>query len=444
MAMAPKGRRALPPRRSQGRIGFVFLAIFLVLVVAVLGWLVPRLQAIQTTLREVVVTPVPEFVPGATPEPTPVPIREPSNILLMGLDRREGASGALNDVNIVVHVNPGQGFSSMLSIPRDTRVEIPGHGYHKINAAYNLGEEFHRDTGGGPVLVERTVEQFLDMPIHYWAEVNFRGFERIIDMVGGIDVDVPVPLVDNEYPTEDYGYMRIYIPAGLQHMDGRTALQYARSRHADSDIGRNQRQQQVLMALRERVVRLETLFDLDRTRELLDGLGDALRTNMQPDTLWSFLWLAPAIDSDNVASYILDWRVFTEIREPVYYLDPCVPCVREIVQEMQINPTLGRLREEGARVEVRNGTWTCQDCAARTAEYLRQHGLTVGDALQDRYAGSYTRTLILGAEAYPATRDQILALLGLQPDCLRPEPSDSDRAEIVIILGEDYRLPTDE
>ncbi len=444
MTRAPKRGRALRPTRSQGRIGYIFLAVFLVLVAVVLVWIVPRLLRLKTAIDDftgsVIATRPPELTPGATPQPTPAVPREPTNILLIGVDKREGVAGTRNDVNIVVHINPVHRFASMLSIPRDTRVLIPGFDYSKINNAYSLGEQYMSDAGGGPVLVKRTVERFLDLPIHYWAEVDFQGFERVVDMVDGVTVDVPVPLVDNEYPTEDYGYTRIYFPAGLQHMDGPKALQYARSRHADSDIGRNQRQQQVLMALRDRVVRLETLFDLDRLTELLYQLGDTLRTDMQLDTIWALAQLAPKIDSNNIASYALDWHVLAEISGTTD-LDPCVPCVREIVQEMQINPTLRQLRGEGARVEVRNGTWSCTGCAARTAEYLRQRGFTIVDVLQDEFAGAYTYTVVLGGEQHPFTRGLMVELFSIRPDSLYPDAPDPAKADIVLILGDDYKPP---
>src|SRR5207253_11179176 len=105
------------------------------------------------------------------------------------------------------------------------------------------------------------------------------GFERIVDTMGGVTIDVPKPLADNDYPLaqNSYGTTRIYIAAGLQHMDGRTALEYARSRHADSDLGRNSRQQQVLLALRPQGVSLNLLPNLN---ELLSQLSGAIKTDL--------------------------------------------------------------------------------------------------------------------------------------------------------------------
>jgi LCP family protein required for cell wall assembly len=129
------------------------------------------------------------------------------------------------------------------------------------------------------VLAKATVRENFGIPIHYYAMVNFSGFEQIVDTIGGINLDVPRPLVDNKFPFLEFGATRVYIPGGLQHMGGHTALQYARSRHADSDIGRNSRQQQVLLAIREQGMGLNVLSHLT---ELAQELGDAVRTVRSP------------------------------------------------------------------------------------------------------------------------------------------------------------------
>jgi len=440
----------VPPRRSHGSASFgLVVAILVVLILASLTYLGLQLYyrvigPIRQAAQRVIATPVP--VTG-TPEPTPVISAEPINILLLGVDRRQGEESARNDVNIVVHVDPVHRFASMLSIPRDTQVIIPDHGADKINAAYSYGEMQHRDTGGGPVLSMKTMEGFLGIEIDYYAQVDFRGFERIVDLLGGITVDVPWPLVDNEYPTDDYGYTRIYIPAGLQHMDGRTALQYVRSRHADSDLGRNQRQQDPLLALRERILRLELLADLDRLNQLLEQMGDTFKTDMSLATIYDLARLAPKIDRGGIASFALDWHCLTEI-SPTYELVPDMGCVEDLVQQMQMDPATRELRREGASIEVRNGTFV-DGLGRNTAEYLGRQGFDVVNVIQDNDAGHYSYTLILDNRDLPFTRNLLVQRLHTQPayafvypdyDFLGVEPSITG-ADIVIILGEDYRLP---
>jgi len=447
MARTSKRERTLRPSRSSGGAGYLFLAVFLLLLMAgivalIWGPIRTAVTAASGVFRPPPATKTPAVpaTPGPPP-PTIAPLKRPLTILLIGIDRREEGGNTLNDVNIVVYVHPEGRFASMLSIPRDTAVEIPGFLTDKINAAYGLGEIYLADSGGGPALIRQTVERFLDLPIDYYALVDFQGFERLVDLVGGIIVDVPTPLEDNEYPSGTVGYTRIYIPAGLQLMDARTALQYVRSRHSDSDFGRNRRQQQVLLALRDRILQSGLLSDLGRLEPLLQELGKTVQTDLPLDTLLALARLAPDIPPERISSYTLDASNCLSEISGTTRLYPSLPCVRSIAQEMQQDPVMRKVREEAARVEVRNGTLTCNLCAARTRDYLLKRGFYVVDVLQDPQAGIYTRTLVLDGGDHPFTRQQLAELLHVQPDFVRRGPVDSPHADIVVILGDDYVPP---
>lgn len=230
-----------------------------------------RATAVIATRVPATARPIATLPPAPTPAPTaravvdmPLPeaLRQPLTILLVGVDKRPNPDeGVRSDTLILVHLDPQNRWASMLSIPRDSMVHIPNLGLAKINAAYSHGYSHAEaiygvgttpDEGGG-ALVAETLEQFLQIRVDYIAQIDFQGFERLVDTVGGLIIDVPAPLLDGEYPTENYGYQRIYIPAGLQVMDGRTALIYARTRHASTDFERSKRQQQVLRALLKQV-----------------------------------------------------------------------------------------------------------------------------------------------------------------------------------------------
>ncbi len=400
-----------------------------------------RVRPILAGLEQVFVTPVPASGTPAEVEPTPNPLEDPVNILLIGIDRRDDVTHTLNDVDIVIHIDPAQKFASMLSIPRDTLVNIPGAGNYKINAAYGLGEELFADSGGGPGLCRRTVEQFLDIRIDYFAEVDFHGFERIVDLLGGINVDVPKPLVDNEYPTEDYGYTRIYIPAGLQHMDGQTALQYVRSRHQDSDLGRNRRQQQVLLAIRDRFLQTDLLTDWNRLEALAQELGGNLKTDIpRATTLPALVRLAPKIGSANTVSYALTMQNCLVDEDAHYNLIPDVACVQEMARKMQENPLL---QEEAAVIQVLNGTIDCLGCAGRTQEFLRQQGLPVTDRAADApNQGTYTTTLVLDSGDHAYTRGRLMELLGVTGTAtVELYSSQTGQADIVLIIGPGFQPP---
>ncbi|MBN1483833.1 MAG: LCP family protein [Chloroflexia bacterium] len=434
---ASRGRRPTlrPPHAGGGGVGYVLLVVLLLLLVGAgsLAWQAYNRIGNLIGDNNPIATPVP--VTG-TPAPTVDPLDTPINILLLGVDKREGETCVRNDVNIVVHIDPNHRFATMLSIPRDVRVQIPGHGLNKINAAYCFGEG--DEQGHGPLLSMRTVANMTGLNIHHYIEVDFQGFERIIDHLGGVTVDVPFPLLDNEYPTEDYRYTRIYIPAGLQHMDGRTALQYARSRHVDTDIGRNQRQQQILLAIRDKALRQIKLQDLFLGSEYVDGLlrtvGDSFKTDMSLKTLLALAQLAPKIDGNQIETYALGWDCLYELDGSDLGYNSA--CLAGMVDEMTTSPTRRKLLQEGARVIVLNGTLWCTGCAQQVANDLRGYDINVvefGNA-----EGVYTNTLILDSDDHPFTRNFLGELLGVEAEHVQVGESVSGSADIVIILGDDY------
>ena len=186
------------------------------------------------------------------------------NILLVGMDSRPGEQGipGRTDSMIIATIDPFSRTAGMLSIPRDLWLPIPlGNGRdteERINAAYAIGE-MNKYPGGGMALLRRTIEYNFGIRIHYYVQVDFEGFRQVVDSLDGILLDVKRPVRDDQYPTDDYGVKRLYIPAGLQWMDGETALQYACTRHQDSDFGRISRQRDVLLAVRNRALQVDAL-----------------------------------------------------------------------------------------------------------------------------------------------------------------------------------------
>ncbi|MGC9333716.1 MAG: LCP family protein [Anaerolineae bacterium] len=185
------------------------------------------------------------------------------NLLLVGIDRRSGTGWTYRtDTLMVVTMDPGDRSAGILSIPRDLQIPIPGQGSDRINTANVYG--YRQDyPGGGPGLLKATVEANFGIPIDGYLMVDFDTFVRIVDALGGIDLDVPKALHDTRYPDprpgDPHAFKTIHFDAGLQHMDGQRALQYARSRMSTSDFDRAKRQQQIVVALRERALRLDTI-----------------------------------------------------------------------------------------------------------------------------------------------------------------------------------------
>ncbi len=172
----------------------------------------------------------------------------PMTILVMGLDARAG-EGALarTDSVLLVGLQPGRLRVSILSIPRDLFIDVPNYGLQRINAVNVLGEM--ETLGSGPALLASAVENSFGIGIDRYVRMNFQGFVELIDAVGGVTIEVDRTIVDDAYPTADGGTISIRFDPGTQHMDGERALMYARTRHADDDYRRAERQQQVISAL---------------------------------------------------------------------------------------------------------------------------------------------------------------------------------------------------
>ncbi|MCS6846708.1 MAG: LCP family protein [Anaerolineae bacterium] len=243
--------------------------------------------------------------------------KERVNILLLGIDQRAGDSERAyrTDTMIVFTLDPVTMEAGILSIPRDVWVPIPGNfdqPNYRINQANFLGDAFDYP-GGGIALARKTVENFLGIPIHFVVRINFTAFESFIDRIGGITIDVPEPIYDPEYPTEDYGVEVFSLPAGLQTMDGATALKYARTRHSrNGDFDRARRQQQVILAVREKLKNPQTLALLIAgAPDMLRELSSSIKTDMTLDQMQQLAVLAQKIERDKIKSEVLDQR-YTE------------------------------------------------------------------------------------------------------------------------------------
>jgi LCP family protein required for cell wall assembly len=204
------------------------------------------------------------------------------NFLLVGSDSRDGLSDAelkeagteanpgakLTDSIILVHLSPRKDKAVLVSFPRDSWVDIPGHGFARINTAYGKGESDHK--GGGPALLIRTVEQLSGLYIDHYLEVDFRGFLKMVDALGGVDVCLPYAAKDKD--------AALNLPAGKSHVRGTQALAFVRARHFDpaGDFGRIRRQQQFLGSMLRRATSLGILARPDKLYHFLDTVARSL------------------------------------------------------------------------------------------------------------------------------------------------------------------------
>lgn len=224
------------------------------------------------------------------------------NVLLLGSDNdlKFAANAVLTQAMILVSIDPATHDVAMISIPRDFWVPIRGVGYQKIDVAYEVG---------GIGLARSTIESLFGVKVDYYAWVGLSGLVQVIDTLGGVDVNVQHPILDEAYPddlnTQDpYAFFRLYIPAGPQHLDGTTALQYVRSRHGDflSDFGRSQRQQQVLVALKNRV---QTMSALTHVPKLVSELQGSVKTDLSLPAIVQLAALSHNIPQSSIHQQVL-------------------------------------------------------------------------------------------------------------------------------------------
>jgi LCP family protein required for cell wall assembly len=444
----------------------------------------PSINLPKAQADEEVLQPLPEMGMMMTPvvgagemayEPPPAPVLaegERINILLLGIDRRGGRGwGYRTDTMIIVSVDPVNNTVSMLSIPRDLYLEIPGVKETRINEANVYGYSYDYP-GGGPALLKRTIEQNFEIPIDYYVMVDFDGFTQVIDTLGGVDVNVPRALHDTKYPDprpgDPYAFKTLHFDAGWQHLDGQRALEYSRSRMSTSDFDRAKRQQQVLLAIREKAVGLGILSLIPKLPSLFATMGNMVKTDMTLNEMKDLALLAPQIDLENIETAVIQkplvygYRTETGAAVQLPKWDLIRPLVSELFKAPVValptpmpttppapptpTPTLApvqieglqRLAEEGARIAIQNGT-SEPNFAARVAASLMEQGFQVvefGDA--DRT--DYPNTVIVDYTGKTYTLERLVDLFQVTPENVRYSPNLRSQIDIRIVVGQDSLL----
>jgi LCP family protein required for cell wall assembly len=230
-----------------------------------------------------------------------------TNVLLLGIDRRSGSSWAYRtDTIMILTVGPGSGDMGLLSIPRDLQVGIPGRGEDRINTANVYGYQ-QEGSGSGPELLQKTILANFGVPLDGYVMVDFRAFERIIDVLGGIDVEVPRTLHDTRYPDprpeDPHAFKTVHFDKGWQTMNGSRALVYARSRMSTSDFARAKRQQAVLLAIRDKALSWSAV---PRWPLAAVAMVDGVKTNLGPGPMLAVALTAVQKDASEVNRVVLE------------------------------------------------------------------------------------------------------------------------------------------
>ncbi|HMK09874.1 MAG TPA: LCP family protein [Anaerolineales bacterium] len=403
----------------------------------------------------------PTALPGQTAVPvaiesTPIPWNgnDRITILVMGLDYRDwetGAGAPRTDSMMLVTIDPVARTAGMMSIPRDLWVDIPGFEHNRINTAYFLGESYNLP-GGGPELAMKTVENLLGVPVDYYTVIEFSAFERMIDEIGGVEVLVP-----ERVKISPLGRRSKWLEAKAYLLDGAEALAYARARKTEGgDFDRATRQQQVVMAVRDRVTELNMLPTLiTRAPALYQELAQGVRTNLSFDQMMSLGLLAMQLDKKSIRRGIIappDMVIFQTLPDGAQVLKPVPDRIRQLrdaifTQTSAVGPSVPTeedpaegARQEAARLAVHNGSGI-EGLATNTADYLKEQGLQVvevGNA--DRLDYEISRVIVYN-DRFPYTVRYLAALLGLEESQILNQTTPDAPVDIVVVLGRDWKVP---
>jgi LCP family protein required for cell wall assembly len=431
----PPGQR--PGGRTRGRrlrrAGMIAVAVLLVLGLVALffGW--------RTVSR--IISKNSQSVENLSPS------TGADNFLLVGSDTRAGlskqelsrvgtieVSGQRTDTIILVHVSASNRKAVMVSIPRDLKADIPGHGTDKVNAAYAFG---------GPALLVKTIEQNLGVPINHYAEIDFAGFLKVVDAVGG------VRLCNQTGHRLDDSFANLHMAPGCHEVNGVQALAFVRARHIDSDFGRIGRQQQFLRAVMEKVTSTGNLINLPKLLRIANIVSDHVKTDntLRTSTAISLARRIGRLDSNSV-----DMRVYPSGPDGPTYVTARAEApilMKAIAGDAAELPPVGLPNGQGVslsdlRLVVLNGSGV-QGAAAQAAERLRAYGLRIVRTGNAQEPTGQRSTL-----TYPAARARqarlLASLLGDQVRLVRAGgssgagASSGDSDVLTLTVGSSFTL----
>lgn len=370
-------------------------------------------------------------------------------VLMLGLDYRDWESGtdySRSDTMILLTLDPFTKKAGILSIPRDLWVAIPGYEHGKINTAYYLGEA-HKLPGGGPGLAVDTVEKFLGVPINFYAQIDFGAFVKFIDEIGGVKIDVPeaitVDLLGSGAATKKK------LKPGVQVLPGEWALAYARARYTEGgDFDRAARQQQVILAIRDRILSFDLLPQLiSKAPTLYKELASGIHTNLPLNDALKLAASASQVSKEDIQQGIIDEKmlmfgtspdglsILIPMPDKIHLLRDEIFASSGVLSPLTEGDAQAKMVLEGARVAIINGS-SQENLGERTSQYLTQIGgnvVAVSNALQ-----TATVTKITDYSGKPMTLSFLTTLFNLTEARIKSEFSPGHETDIEIVLGDDW------
>jgi len=390
------------------------------------------------------ITPDPYDTP-VTPVPPPMPQlhldKDIVNILLLGRDTARGSRNYRTDVMIIASINKAANSVTLLTIPRDLYVYIPGWTMNRLNTAAGHGDAIGYP-GGGVALLEQTILYNFGIPIHGWARIDFDGFKQVVDTLGGVDIPVSCAMQDWRLkdPTLDPqnadNWQLYTVPTGVQHMDGDLALWYSRSRKHSSDFDRSRRQHQMLRAIFDKGLRLNMLT---KVPELYAQYTQIVDTDLNLGDLLQFVPMATQLDRSRIKSrFVGRSQVFPWITPAgADVLLPDRDAISKLLAEAFQPPSENVLAREAPAVEIWNGTPNA-DWAALAADNLEWAGIrpVIGQADTTTYATTVMYDYTTSPKG--SARNQLEQIFHLSDANVIAAPNANAPYPFRIILGSDY------
>ncbi len=388
---------------------------------------------------------------AATPQPWNGKTRV--TILVMGLDYRDWQANNVphSDSMWLFTIDPATKTAGMMSIPRDLYVPIPGYGTSKINMAYFYGDAY-KLPGGGSALAAKTVEQLLNIKIDYTAVIDFNSFVKLIDKLDGIWIDVPEEItVDPLGPGNT-----VTLKPGRQRLMGAVALAYARMRYTnDGDFDRMRRQEQVILAIRSRVMDPKYLpILIGNASGVYNLIASGVHTTLGLQQAIQLAWLAKDIPLNQIQKGVIDHSMVTDSYSPEGWeilvpdmqkidalrdqIFPAHPVAAAPAGQASSQPTVSQadqLKAESATVAVQNGT-EVSGLAARTSDYLTSLGLKT--AAPADAGSSYDTTAIIDYSGKSATAAYLAGVMHVSQSQVFNRSDPHPPADIVVIIGADW------
>jgi LCP family protein required for cell wall assembly len=392
--------------------------------------------------------PLSSQVPGFASDPVPQPWDGASRVtvLVMGLDYRDWEANEgppRTDTMILLTIDPLTKTAGMLNVPRDLWVNIPGFEYGKINTAYPLGIAYNVP-GGGPALAMLTIENLLGVPIDYYAIIDFYAFEQFINELGGIYIDVPAEITVD--PLGEHN--TVVLQPGRQLLDGPVSLAYARNRKtAGDDFDRSQRQQEVILAIANRVLEIGPAQLAAKAPALYNQLAEGIHTDLSLDDALRLGWLALEVPMSSIQrGSIAPPKGVIFAKSPDGALDILLPVPDQVnlirdqvfASSNMASPGLesgderANMEAEGASIVVSNGTYV-EGLATKTQEYLKSQGANVVGTQNNEYT-TYTR--VIDYTGKPYTDRYLVNLMQVTRYDYSLQYDPNSQIDVLVILGD--------